>query len=46
MLKTYRINGLTFQFEEGKQPAGAVEAKPKEEKQAKPADKARKAQDK
>ena len=27
MLKIYEINGRKFQFEEGKQPAGAVEAK-------------------
>ena len=25
MLKTYLVNGLTFQFEDGKQPAGAKE---------------------
>ena len=29
MLKIYEINGRLFQFEEGKQPAGAVEAKKK-----------------
>lgn len=27
MLKLYRINGMTYQFHEGKQPAGAVEVK-------------------
>lgn len=30
MLKIYEYNGLTFQFEEGQQPAGAVEVKPAE----------------
>jgi len=43
MLKVYRYNGLTFQFEEGEQPAGAVEvkqAKP-ETKEVKPTNKAR-----
>lgn len=30
MLKIYEYNGLTFQFEEGQQPAGAVEKKPAE----------------
>lgn len=29
MLKIYVINGRKFQFEEGKQPAGAVELKKK-----------------
>ena len=24
MLKVYKLQGLTYQFEEGKQPAGAV----------------------
>lgn len=27
MLKRYEYNGLIFQFEEGKQPTGAVEVK-------------------
>lgn len=27
MLKIYKYNGLTFQFEEGTQPEGAVEVK-------------------
>ncbi|MBQ9004079.1 MAG: hypothetical protein IJ087_19725 [Eggerthellaceae bacterium] len=35
MLKKYEYNGLTYQFEEGQQPVGAVEVK-----QAKTADKA------
>lgn len=44
----YLLDGLTFQFEEGKQPAGAVEVKAEEpkKKQAKPANKARKASNK
>lgn len=29
MLKLYQFNGATFQFEEGQQPKGAVEVKPK-----------------
>lgn len=41
MLKIYKLNGYTFQFEEGQQPAGAVEVK-----QAKTANKARTAQNK
>ena len=48
-LKTYELNGLTFQFEEGKQPAGAVEVKQaakKEDKQTRPADKERRAEGK
>lgn len=36
MLKTYIYNGATFQFEEGKQPKGAIEVK-----EAKPQNKAR-----
>lgn len=28
-MKLYEFNGLVYQFEEGKQPAGAVEVKPK-----------------
>lgn len=49
MLKIYEINGRKFQFEEGKQPAGAVELKKKvappvkvaEEPAEKPAEKAK-----
>lgn len=49
MLKIYKLGGLTYQFEEGQQPAGAVpiEGKPIEAKKrparnkaAKPANKA------
>lgn len=29
MLKNYEFKGLTYQFEEGKQPDGAVEVKTK-----------------
>lgn len=45
MLKRYLVNGKEWQFEEGKQPDGAVEVKQKEpsEKSAKSANKARKA---
>ena len=49
MLKIYEYNGKTYQFEEGEQPAGAVEVKPRAKaveppnKEApKPANKARK----
>lgn len=38
MLKIYEVNGMTFQFEEGEQPKGAVEVKagkPKTEKKPK-----------
>ena len=48
MIKAYLINGKTYAFKEGTQPAGAVEFKPKttkvvEEKAAeKPANKAAK----
>lgn len=38
MLKIYKIGVLTYQFEEGTQPAGAVEVKA--EKTVKPANKA------
>ena len=38
MLKIYIVNGLTYQFEEGEQPEGAVEVKAAEP----PKDKARK----
>lgn len=51
MLKIYVVNGRTYQFEEGEQPAGAVELKAEKpsdkaaakpaNKQAKPANKAR-----
>ena len=40
MLKIYEYNGLTYQFEEGKQPNGAKEVKP-ETKERKPANKSR-----
>ena len=48
MLKIYMVNGLTYQFEEGEQPEGAVEVKQtpvaeQTEKAKKPANKARKA---
>lgn len=33
MLKIYKINGLTYQFEEGAQPAEAVEVKAAESPQ-------------
>ena len=49
MLKVYEYGGLTYQFEEGEQPAGAVEVKTDEgerpkarktaNKQVKPLDK-------
>lgn len=45
MLKIYLVNGKKYQYEDGDQPAGAVEltAKPPEAKQAAdPANKARK----
>ena len=43
MLKIYRVNGLTFQYEEGEQPEGAVEVKQAKAatKEVKPANKAR-----
>lgn len=39
MLKIYEYNGYTFQYEEGKQPEGAVEVKQRtvQNKEAKPA---------
>jgi hypothetical protein len=43
MLKDYLYNGKQFQFEEGEQPAGAVEVtavKPPEAKKAEPENKA------
>ena len=49
MLKRYNWKGLEWQFEEGKQPEGAVEIKPgkkaaaPQNKAVKPANKARKA---
>ena len=41
------LDGLTYQFEEGRQPSRAVEVKDEEpkKKQAKPANKARKAEE-
>ena len=44
MLKKYKVGELTYQFEEGEQPAGAVEVKSAKAaaKAVKPADKARK----
>ena len=48
MLKIYKYNGGTFQYEEGEQPEGAVEVKAEpprkaepEKKAVKPANKAR-----
>lgn len=35
MLKVYEVNGLTFQYEEGEQPEGAVEVKPEKPKKPK-----------
>lgn len=32
MLKLYKYNGFTFQYEEGEQPDGAVEVKPQKER--------------
>lgn len=49
MLKRYIVNGMEFQYEEGEQPAGAVEVKPEKKaaellnKVVKPANKVRKA---
>jgi hypothetical protein len=53
MMKNYIVNGLQFQFEEGDQPAGAVEVEklkqpekaeePETKEAPKPANKARKA---
>jgi len=46
MLKHYIVNGKEYQYEEGEQPAGAVEVKKTvepSEKAVKPANKARKA---
>ena len=39
MLKRYIVNGLEYQYEEGEQPAGAVELKPTK-KAAEPLNKA------
>ena len=39
MLKRYIVNGMEFQYEEGEQPAGAVEVQP-EKKAAEPQNKA------
>lgn len=44
MLKIYKYNGRTFQYEKGEQPEGAVEVKaepPKADKTVKPANKAK-----
>lgn len=41
MLKIYQYNGLTFQFEEGEQPKGAIEVKQPDAKKVKPANKLR-----
>ena len=47
MLKKYLINGREYQYEEGEQPAGAVELRPKKKavepsnKAVKPANKGR-----
>lgn len=49
MLKRYMVNGKEWQYEEGKQPAGAVEVKKQPEpsnKAVKPVNKARKAANK
>ena len=46
MLKQYIINGKQYQYEEGEQPAGAVElkaVKPPVNKAVKPVNKSRKA---
>lgn len=47
MLKRYIVNGKEYQYEEGKQPAGAVEVQPEKaeplNKVVKPANKVRKA---
>jgi hypothetical protein len=40
MLKRYIVNGMEFQYEEGEQPAGAVEVKPEKKKAAEPQNKA------
>jgi len=45
MLKSYLWRGVEWQFEEGEQPAGAVELKPTK-KAAEPQDKAAKPQNK
>ncbi len=36
MLKIYKYNGLTYQFEEGEQPAGAIEVKAVDNKAVEP----------
>ena len=51
MLKLYKFNGRTYQFDEGHVPKGAVLLHPEEEKEsaekaAKPANKARKTSNK
>lgn len=35
MLKVYEFGGLTYQYEDGEQPAGATEVKPDEVEQPK-----------
>lgn len=45
-IKVYKVGALTFQFEEGEQPAGAIEVKEKAEKAEKPANKAKTAKNK
>lgn len=42
MLKNYIINGKQYQYEEGEQPAGAVEVKAEPPRAAEPAKKAAK----
>lgn len=39
MLKKYLVKGKEYQFEEGKQPADAVEIRPEEKAAEKPANK-------
>ena len=42
MMKIYLYNGFTRQYEDGEQPEGAVEVKPKEKaKEAEPKNKAK-----
>lgn len=40
-MKIYKVGSLTFQFEEGKQPEGAVEVKKPETKAVRPVNKSR-----
>lgn len=46
MMKIYKVGQFTRQYEEGKQPEGAVEVKEPAKKAAKPANKAKKAANK